>query len=115
MAYQSGWSSCGQGLAVPKAWVAEDRGSLLKRYDEASALLPSETLIIQEMVPGGGEAQFSYAALCKDGRSLASVVARRTRQFPRDFGQFSTYVETIDAPEIVEPAERSEERRVGKE
>jgi len=58
------------------------------------------------MVPGGGEAQFSYAALCKDGRSLASVVARRTRQFPRDFGQFSTYVETIDAPEIVEPAER---------
>src|SRR5206468_10092330 len=84
----------------------EDRGSLLKRYDEASALLPSETLIIQEMVPGGGEAQFSYAALCKDGRSLASVVARRTRQFPRDFGQFSTYVETIDAPEIVEPAER---------
>jgi len=93
-------------LAVPKAWVAEDRGWLLKRYDEASALLPSETLIIQEMVPGGGEAQFSYAALCKDGRSLASVVARRTRQFPRDFGQFSTYVETIDAPEIVEPAER---------
>src|SRR5438132_1694357 len=93
-------------LSVPKAWRAEDRTSLLKRYDEASALLPPENLIIQEMVPGGGEAQFSYAALCKDGRSLASVVARRTRQFPRDFGQFSTYVETIDAPEIVEPAER---------
>jgi len=93
-------------LSVPKAWRAEDRGSLLKRYDEASALLPPADLIIQEMVPGGGEAQFSYAALCKDGRSLASVLARRTRQFPRDFGQFSTYVETIDAPEVIEPAER---------
>jgi len=93
-------------LSIPKAWRAEDRESLLKRYDEASALLSAESLIIQEMVPGGGEAQFSYAALCKDGHSLASVVARRTRQFPRDFGQFSTYVETIDAPEIVEPAER---------
>jgi predicted ATP-grasp superfamily ATP-dependent carboligase len=93
-------------LAIPKAWLAEDRMSLLTRYKEASALLSPENLIIQEIVPGGGEAQFSYAALCKDGRSLASVVARRTRQFPRDFGQFSTYVETVDAPEIIEPAER---------
>jgi D-aspartate ligase len=93
-------------LAIPKAWLAEDRESLLKRYNEASALLPSESLIIQEMVPGGGEAQFSYAALCKDGSSLASLVARRTRQFPRDFGQLSTYVETVDEPEIIEPAER---------
>jgi D-aspartate ligase len=93
-------------LAVPKAWVAEDRKSLLARYDEASKLLSAENLIIQEIVPGGGEAQFSYAAICKDGRSLASVVARRTRQFPKDFGQLSTYVETVDAPEVIEPAER---------
>jgi D-aspartate ligase len=93
-------------LAIPKAWLAEDRNSLLTRYKEASALLSPENLIIQEIVPGGGEAQFSYAALCKDGRSLASIVARRTRQFPRDFGQLSTYVETVDAPEVIEPAER---------
>jgi predicted ATP-grasp superfamily ATP-dependent carboligase len=93
-------------LAIPKAWLAEDRKSLLARYDEASALLPPENLIIQEIVPGGGETQFSYAALCKDGCSLASLVARRTRQFPRDFGQLSTYVETVDKPEIIEPAER---------
>lgn len=93
-------------LAIPKAWLVEDRKSLLTRYDEASALLSPENLIIQEIVPGGGESQFSYAALCKDGCSLASVVARRTRQFPRDFGQLSTYVETVDAPEVIEPAER---------
>lgn len=93
-------------LAIPKAWLVEDRQSLLTRFDEASALLSAENLIIQEIVPGGGEAQFSYAALCRDGRSLASVVARRTRQFPRDFGQLSTYVETVEAPEVIEPAER---------
>jgi D-aspartate ligase len=79
---------------------------LLTRFGEASALLSPENLIIQEIVPGGGESQFSYAALCHDGRSLASVVARRSRQFPRDFGQLSTYVETVDAPEVIEPAER---------
>lgn len=93
-------------LAIPKAWLAENRDSLLARYDEAGALLPLEHLIVQEIVPGGGEAQFSYAALCKDGCSLASVVARRTRQFPKDFGQLSTYVETVEVPEIIEPAER---------
>jgi D-aspartate ligase len=93
-------------LATPKAWLVENRKSLLPRYDEASAFFSPGNLIIQEIVPGGGESQFSYAALCSDGCSLASVVARRTRQFPRDFGQLSTYVETLDAPEVIEPAER---------
>jgi D-aspartate ligase len=93
-------------LAVPKAWVAENRESLLAKYDEASAVLSADDLIVQEIVPGGGESQFSYAALCKDGFSLASLVARRTRQFPRDFGQLSTFVETVDTPEVVAPAER---------
>ncbi|HEY2547679.1 MAG TPA: ATP-grasp domain-containing protein [Candidatus Acidoferrum sp.] len=93
-------------LSMPKAWLAENRDSLLARYDQAGALLPREDLIVQEIVPGGGEAQFSYAALCSHGCSLASVVARRTRQFPKDFGQLSTYVETVDVPEIIEPAER---------
>jgi len=93
-------------LSIPKAWLAEDRCSLVASYDQATAALSSEHLIIQEIVPGGGEAQFSYAALCKGGSSLASVVARRTRQFPRDFGQLSTYVETVDEPEVIEPAER---------
>jgi len=93
-------------LAVPKAWVAENRESLLAKYDEACTILSADDLIVQEIVPGGGESQFSYAALCKDGFSLASLVARRTRQFPKDFGQLSTFVETVDAPEVVAPAER---------
>jgi len=57
-------------------------------------------------VPGGGEGQFSYAALCQDGHPLASVVARRTRQYPMDFGRASTFVETVDEPGVVEPAVR---------
>jgi len=93
-------------LAIPKAWRADDREALFRRFKEATSLVPAEDLIIQEVVPGGGEAQFSYAALCKDGFPLASVVARRLRQYPRDFGQFSTFVETISEPQIAEPAER---------
>jgi predicted ATP-grasp superfamily ATP-dependent carboligase len=93
-------------LATPKAWRVEDRESLLARFDEASAMVGPENLMVQEIIPGGGETQFSYAALCAEGRSLAHVVARRTRQYPIDFGQFSTFVETVDEPEVIEPAER---------
>ena len=93
-------------LAIPKAWRADNREALLARFKEASGLIPAENLIIQEVIPGGGEAQFSYAALCKDGFPLASVVAQRLRQYPKDFGQFSTFVETISEPRVAESAER---------
>lgn len=93
-------------MPTPKAWSASDRQSLLQRYDEATARMKADDLIVQEFVPGGGESQFSYAALCKDGEAIASLVARRTRQFPADFGHLSTYVETVDEPRIIEPAAR---------
>src|SRR5207249_8645405 len=93
-------------LTVQKAWRLDSMEALLTRYDEACSFIAPERLMIQEVVPGGGESQFSYAALCKDGRSLASLVARRTRQFPMDFGRASTFVETIDDPGVVCPAER---------
>ena len=62
--------------------------------------------MVQEVIPGWGEAQFSYAAICQDGRSVASLVARRLRQFPMDFGRASTCVETVDEPAVVEPSAR---------
>jgi D-aspartate ligase len=93
-------------LTVAKAWRVDDAATLEARFAEAAALLDPAELLIQELVPGGGEAQFSYTALCDDGRPLATLLARRTRQYPPDFGRASTYVESIDCPEIVEPAER---------
>jgi D-aspartate ligase len=85
-----------------KAWKAEDRKQLLARYDEACAQIEPEFIMLQEMIPGGGETQFSYAALCKEGRPVASIIARRTRQYPVDFGRLSSFVETIELPEVEE-------------
>jgi len=93
-------------LTTAKAWRVDDRQSLLARYDEARSMVSPDLIMIQELIPGWGEAQFSYAALCQDGHPLASVVARRVRQFPMDFGQFSTFVETIEDPGVGEPARR---------
>jgi D-aspartate ligase len=93
-------------LSVPKAWRVVDRASLLARYDEASALVGPGNLMVQEIVPGAGEGQISYAAICRDGCPLASIVVRENRQYPRDFGQFSTFVESVDEPRVIDPAVR---------
>jgi phosphatidylserine decarboxylase precursor-related protein len=89
-----------------KAWRADDRQALVARYAEACQLVDPDVVMIQELIPGGGETQFSYAALCDGGRLMASVTARRTRQYPVDFGHSSSFVETVDQPAIEEPATR---------
>jgi len=61
-------------------------------------------VMVQELVVGVG--QFSYAALCRDGRVLASLTARRTRQYPLDFGKASTFVETIEDKTVEDDARR---------
>ena len=93
-------------LTVAKAWRADDAETLRRRYDEACELVDPSILMIQELVPGDGAAQQSYAALCRDGEVLASLTACRTRQFPMDFGRASTFVETIDDPEVERDARK---------
>lgn len=93
-------------LTIDKAWSITDHQSLLTRYDQACELVEPSVIMVQEMIPGNGESQFSYAALCVDGRPLVSLVARRTRQYPLDFGRASTFVETVDQPEVAHLARR---------
>jgi predicted ATP-grasp superfamily ATP-dependent carboligase len=89
-----------------KAWRANDRAALLARYDEAVALVGLDAVMIQELIPGGGQTQFSYAAVWDRGKPVASLVARRTRQYPVDFGFTSTYVETVEQREVESQAFR---------
>jgi D-aspartate ligase len=93
-------------LTVDKAWRADDAATLAGRYAEACALVDPEILMVQELVPGDGDAQLSFAALCEDGAVRACLTARRTRQFPIDFGRASSYVETIDDPALERDARR---------
>jgi predicted ATP-grasp superfamily ATP-dependent carboligase len=93
-------------FTAAKAWPVTSREALLARYDEACTLVAPDVIMVQELIPGGGETQFSYAALCVEGQPVASLVARRSRQYPLDFGHASTYVETVDQPEIEEPSRR---------
>jgi D-aspartate ligase len=87
-----------------KAWRADDRAALLARYREAAAMVGERAIVLQELIPGGGSAQFSYAAVWHRGSPVASLVARRSRQYPIEFGYTSTFVETIEQKDVEEAA-----------
>jgi D-aspartate ligase len=93
-------------FTADKAWPVANRGQLRARYRQARELISSDLILLQELIPGGGNSQFSYAALCSDGQPIASLTARRTRQYPIDFGYSSSFVETLDVPEIVSASRR---------
>jgi D-aspartate ligase len=93
-------------FTLARAWPVRAREELLARYDEARGLVEADVIMVQELIPGGGESQFSFVALCDNGRLLAYGTARRARQYPVDFGHGSTYVEMVEQPEIEEPSRR---------
>ena len=90
-------------LTQAKAWPLADRSELIAKYDEAAALVGGENIVLQEMIPGGGEAQLSYTGVWKDGVPVASMIARRTRQYPIEFGT-GTFVESVEQDEVEQAA-----------
>jgi D-aspartate ligase len=89
-----------------KAWAAPDRATLLARYEHACTFYAADRVMVQELVPGGGEHLFSFAAMCIAGEPRAWCVVRRSRQWPTDFGQSSSFVETCEQPEVEASARR---------
>jgi predicted ATP-grasp superfamily ATP-dependent carboligase len=83
-------------LTMDKAWRADDPDALLRLYRDACSLVDARILMVQQLVAGNGDSQLSYAALCSNGEVVASLAARRVRQYPMDFGRASSHVETID-------------------
>jgi D-aspartate ligase len=79
---------------------ADDRATLLRGYLQASRRVDPAILMIEELIPGDGDARMSCAALCEDGEVLASVTARPTHQHPSELGRASTFGETTEDPAI---------------
>lgn len=89
-----------------KALPASNREELLAQYHRAATIIDPEHILIQEIIPGDGRTQYSVAAYCKEGRVLASMTARRTRQYPIDYGLSSSFVEAIEVPVLFGLAEK---------
>lgn len=98
----------GGNSRIVKAKVirADDKASFIDSFKDAAGEIGARNVVVQELIPGGGENQFSYVALWNDGKPLAEFTARRTRQYPVDFGLTSTYVEIVSEPVLVETSHK---------
>ena len=89
-----------------KAWRANSHDELRVLFQKAAKLVGPGEVMVQELIPGGGSQQFAYCAFFRGGKTIGKMVARRRRQHPLQFGRASTYVETVDVPELEELSER---------
>lgn len=89
-----------------KAWRADNAAEFIDLFTQAAQLQQGkEHIVVQEYIPGGGETQFSYAGVWWNGTARASFAAQRTRQFPVEFSYTSTFVETVEQPDVVAKGE----------
>lgn len=93
-------------FTMAKAWLAHNPHELAFRFAAAVRDVPADAVLLQEHLAGSGDHQFSYAALASSGEVVAGLAARRTRQYPRGFGHSSSFVETVDFPELERQGQR---------
>lgn len=89
-----------------KALPARNSDELLAQYRLAASILPPAEILLQEIIPGKGDCQYSVATFCQNGKILLSMAARRSRQYPIDYGLSSCFVEAVEVPELLAPAAR---------
>jgi predicted ATP-grasp superfamily ATP-dependent carboligase len=88
-----------------KAWRADSAAELERLFERARDIVGAGEVLVQELIPGDGRCQFAFGAFFRDGRSLGSMVARRRRQHPPEFGRATTFAETVDLPLLRERSE----------
>lgn len=88
-----------------KAWRADTAEQLSALYEKAVTMAGDDGVVVQQLVPGGGKSQWSYAALWNHGEPVLSLTAMRLRQYPIEFGATSTFVQTVENQEVAGLAE----------
>jgi len=81
-----------------KAMRADNLSQLHELYQRVVRFMPANEIMIQDIVPGGGDSQYAFCSLFKKGRSMATMMTCRRRQHPLEFGRSSTYVESVELP-----------------
>jgi predicted ATP-grasp superfamily ATP-dependent carboligase len=89
-----------------KVFVCNNLADLKSNYSKATNIIPKEEIIVQEIIQGPSKNQFSACFLYLNKETFVWLTACRMRQHPIDFGNATTYAETIDAPELKVFAEK---------
>ena len=89
-----------------KAFLIRNREELVETYKRVCSIIDPQEVLIQEFIPGGPNNLYSFCPFFKNGKTVASIMARRARQHPMDFGHASTYAEIVDIPEMKDISEK---------
>jgi predicted ATP-grasp superfamily ATP-dependent carboligase len=87
-----------------KAYRADNRDELIDIYRKVCQLIDPSEVVVQDLVPGGADVLYSFCPFFKEGKVVASITAKRSRQHPMTFGHASTFAELVSVPELREPA-----------
>lgn len=87
-----------------KVCICNSRKELLQNYVDVVKIIPPNEVIIQEIIPGFVNNQFSACFLFNRSQALVSISALRRRQHPISFGHATTYAETVHNNEVIEYA-----------
>lgn len=85
-----------------KVVLCMSRRELIDKFNQITASIRPSELMIQEVIQGYSENQYSVGVFCIKGRICNSIMARRKRQHPLDFGNATTYAETTSIPVLLE-------------
>lgn len=78
-----------------KVLVCKNREELITNYKKVLHYIPYDEVIVQEIIPGNSENQYSACFFYNRTEPFVSLFARRKRQYPVDFGKCTTFAETV--------------------
>ncbi|MBI9054687.1 MAG: ATP-grasp domain-containing protein [Bacteroidales bacterium] len=89
-----------------KVLICKNKEELAVNYDRALHLIPRDEIIIQEIIKGSSYNQYSACFLYTKNKIINCITVRRKRQHPIDFGNATTYAETVEITELKEKGEK---------
>lgn len=89
-----------------KVLVCNNKKELVTNYKKVLSYIPEDEVIVQQIIPGNSNNQYSACFFFDRTKPLVSLVARRKRQYPLDFGKCSTFAETIIDTDLLETAKK---------
>ena len=92
--------------AKKKVFICKTKEELLLNYKRAISIIPKDEIIIQEIIPGSSENQYSACFHYNSNEALVQLVAKRKRQHPIDFGNATTFAETVQDHTLIFQAEK---------
>ena len=89
-----------------KVFVCNNAAELHANYKQALKIIKPEEILVQEIIPGNSEHQYSVGIFFDRNKSYNYLVGRRKRQHPIDFGNATTFAETVEIPILIDYAHR---------